>query len=73
MQVIVNGFLTKSIPLLQGVKQGDPLSPLLYVLCMEVFSVNLHRDPQIEGLLVPGASGQCFQISQYADDCACLV
>ena len=57
MQVIVNGFLTESIPLLRGVRQGDPLSPLLYMLCMEVFAVNLRRDPQIEGFLVPGASG----------------
>ena len=73
MQVIVNGFLTESIPLLRGVRQCDPLSPLLYVLCMEVFAVNLRRDPQIEGFLIPGASGRRFQISQYADDCTCLV
>ena len=73
MQVIVNGFLTESIPLLRGVRQGDPLSPLLYVLCMEVFAVNLRRDPQIEGFLVPGASGRRFQISQYADDCTCFI
>ena len=73
MQVILNGFLTESTPLLRGVRQGDPLSPLLYMLCMEVFAVNLRRDPQIEGFLVPGASGQRFQISQYADDCTRLV
>ena len=33
MKVLVNGFLTDQIPLEWGVRQGDPLSPLLYVLC----------------------------------------
>ena len=29
MHIILNGWLTASIPLLRGVRQGDPLSPLL--------------------------------------------
>ena len=73
MRVIVNGFLTDSIPLSRGVRQGDPLSPLLYVLCIEVFAANLRLDPHIEGFLIPGALGRRFKISQYADDCTCFV
>ena len=41
-------------------------------MCTEVLTVNLCRDPQIEGFLQPDASGQRFQISQYADDCTYL-
>ncbi|EFA75745.1 hypothetical protein PPL_10798 [Heterostelium album PN500] len=34
-RVIVNGFLTNPIPINRGVKQGDPLSPTLFVLVIE--------------------------------------
>ena len=73
MQVIVNGFLTDSIQLSRGVRQGDPLSPLLYVLCAEVFAANIRSDSTIEGFLLPGSSGRSFKIWQYADDCTCFV
>ena len=36
MQVLVNDFLSNPIPLERGVRQGDALSPMLYVLCVEV-------------------------------------
>ena len=32
MQVLVNDFLSDSIPLVRGVRQRDALSPMLYVL-----------------------------------------
>ena len=73
MRVIVNGFLTDSIQLSRGVRQGDPLSPLLYVLCAKVFAANIRSDSTIEGFLLPGSSGRHFKIWQYADDCTCFV
>lgn len=45
----------------------------LYLLCIEVFAANVRSDPLINGFLIPGASGRWFKISQYADDCTCLV
>ena len=56
MKVIVNGYLTESIPLERGVRQGDSLSPLLYILCAEVLANSIHRDPGIRGFLLPGVS-----------------
>ena len=38
MKVIVNGYLTESIPLERGLRQGDSLSLLLYILRAEVLA-----------------------------------
>lgn len=73
MKVLVNGFLTDDIPLERGVRQGDPLSPLLYSLCAEVLACNIRENNLIKGSLLPGAKGTHFNIGQYADDSNCFV
>ena len=42
MRIILNGYLTDKIFLQCGVRKGDPLSPLLYVICVEALT-NLIR------------------------------
>ena len=43
MQVLVNDFLSDPISLQGGVRQGDALSPLLYVLCVEVLACKIRE------------------------------
>ena len=62
MKILVNVFLTDEIPLERGVRQGDPLSPLLYVLCAEVLACSIHHSTFIKGFLLPGAKGENFNI-----------
>ena len=38
-RVKINGFLSDNIPLRSGVRQGCPLSPLLYLLLIEILAL----------------------------------
>ena len=73
MRIILNGFLSGRIDLKRGVRQGDPLSPLLYVLCVEVLACQIRSSPFISGFLLPGARGTHFRVRQYADDTTTFV
>ena len=50
----VNGFFTDKIPLQRGVRQGCPLSALLYVLVIEVLAIQLRLNPNIVGFTIGG-------------------
>uniref|UniRef100_W5LWH6 Reverse transcriptase domain-containing protein n=1 Tax=Lepisosteus oculatus TaxID=7918 RepID=W5LWH6_LEPOC len=67
-RVCVNGRLGGAIPIKCGVRQGCPLSPLLYVLYIEPFLERIRRDPDISGVVVPGSKGLQAKIAAYAED-----
>ena len=71
--VNVNGYLSPFFSLSRGVRQGCPLSPLLYVLVAEVLACNIRANPRIKGLCLPGQSDAISPISQYADDTSLVV
>ena len=66
--VLNNGWLSPDIPLQRGVRQGCPLSPLLYCLVVETLGQAIRREPSIEGIPIPGAHNKQSKVSQYADD-----
>ena len=73
MQIILNGWLTEGISLERGVRQGDPLSPLLNVLCVEVLASLICSSPGIGGFLLPGARGLQARGRLYADDTTAIL
>ena len=68
MRIIINDRLSDEVPLRRGVRQGDPLSPLLYILCVEVLANLIRESNAVKGFLLPGAHGRYTKVRQYADD-----
>ena len=62
-----NGHLSSSVTLKRGVRQGCPLSPLLYCLVAETLGNLVRQNHLIAGLRIPGGNRD-IKISQYADD-----
>ena len=53
--VLINGEACGNISPLRGIRQGDPLSPCLFLLCVEGFSALIHeaaRNQQINGISI---------------------
>ena len=51
--VSINGFFSEKIPLRRGVRQGCPLSALLYVLVIEILALQLRLNPNM-GFTIEG-------------------
>jgi len=66
--VQVNGFMSSFFQPSRGVRQGCPISALLYVLVSEVLACTIRRNRKIVGVPLPTDRSQQAVISQYADD-----
>ena len=62
---MLNGYFTDPLPLRCGVRQGCPLSPLLYVLVIELLAAQLRSNSNIVGFTV---GGEKIISLHYADD-----
>ena len=69
-KVKCNDFTSNPFTPSRGVRQGCPLSALLYVLIAEMFAANVRCDPAIKGVTVCKTE---FKIIQYADDTTLLL
>ena len=62
-----NGLLSSPFQLTRGVRQGCPLSLLLYKINGEVINLNIKANKKIVGYPIPNQK-QSLKLSQYADD-----
>jgi hypothetical protein len=67
-RVLLNGSPGARVPNRRGLRQGDPLSPQLFILVMEVLHYALEKATQEGHLAHLAASGLRQRTSIYADD-----
>ena len=60
-----NGYLSRNIKLSRGIRQGCPISALLFVLVAEMLSVKLRSDKNVTGISMNNIE---YKICQLADD-----
>lgn len=70
-ELLVNGKLTEAFPVTRGIRQGCPLSPLLFALCLDPLLRRITDCPLIRGFPLPG-QGQ-VKVSAYADDVSLFI
>ena len=63
--VIVNGNTSDWISIKRGCRQGDPVSPYLFILCAEILSIMIKEESVIKGIQIQEIE---YKIAQFADD-----
>ena len=65
--ILNNGWYSEFFKLGRGMRQGCPLSPYLFIIAVEILSINIRNSPDIEGINIGETE---YKVSQYADDTA---
>lgn len=63
--IIQSGFLSEFFHMFRGCRQGDPLSPYVFLLCAEILSLMLKKNKDMKGIKIGETE---YRLSQFADD-----
>ena len=66
--IINSGKTTPYFKVGRGVRQGDPLSPYLFIICTELLSISIRNDKKIKGIKLGDTE---IKLIQFADDLTC--
>lgn len=68
--IVYNRMLSASFEINRWVRQGDPLSPYLFIIAVELLAVAIHSCSEINGIKIDSKE---FKMVQYADDSTAFV
>ena len=63
--MVLNGEKLKPFPLRSGIRQGCPLSPLLFKIALEVLATAIREEKEIKGIQIRKEE---VKLSLFADD-----
>ena len=63
--VIQNGHMSSVFMLERGCRQGDPVSPYLFLFAVEILGIMIRNNPDIKGIML---NDREQKLGQYADD-----
>ena len=64
-RVLYNGYLSEKINLFRSCRQGDPVSPYIFLLAIECLAARVRQNKNIKGIIINGIENK---VSCYADD-----
>ena len=64
-KITLNGHFSSPFPLQRGCRQGDPISPYLFILCAEFLTLALKENKELEGIKIIDKE---HKVCLYADD-----
>ena len=68
--MINNGLSSEYFNLESGARQGDPLSPYLFVVTIETLAIVIRQNKDIKGIFI---GSEETKILQYADDMTAIL
>ena len=63
-------FWSEFFEIQRGCRQGDPLSPYIFLLCAEILGILIRKNKDIKGIKIDDTE---YLISQYADDTSIIL
>lgn len=68
--LIINNNMTEFFKIEKGTRQGCPLSPLLFILVLEILNQDIRSDQEIKGISL---GEKAYKLMAFADDLVLMV